>query len=120
MLYQLYDTALKLEPAPKEKELTFSQRMMVNRARGFITKKMLRRDRVHQLKRNKKLMQKISRAIQSQLQTRSMALAQQIKENGQNGNGMQVIDITDDQTKLILKEAVTAEQFEKAKQLAMQ
>jgi hypothetical protein len=56
MLYQLYDTALKLEPEPKERELTFSQRMMLNRAKAFITKKMERRSRVHQQKRNKKLL----------------------------------------------------------------
>lgn len=40
LLYKLYDSALKLEPEPEEKELTFSQRMMINRARDFITKKM--------------------------------------------------------------------------------
>jgi hypothetical protein len=34
--------ALKLEPE-KKPELTFSQRMIVNRARSFITKRMKRR-----------------------------------------------------------------------------
>lgn len=38
---------MKLEPEPEEKELTFSQRMLVNRARAFMTKKMERRMRVH-------------------------------------------------------------------------
>jgi hypothetical protein len=47
ILYKLYDGALKLEPEPEEKELTFSQRMLVNRARAFITKKMERRMRVN-------------------------------------------------------------------------
>ena len=75
MLYELYDTALKLEPEPKERELTFSQRMMLNRAKAFITKKMERRQRVHQQKRNKKLLQKISQAIQSQLATRAELLS---------------------------------------------
>lgn len=48
ILYKLYDKALKLEPEPEEKELTYSQRMLINRARAFITKKMERRMRVHQ------------------------------------------------------------------------
>ena len=43
MLYKLYETALKLEPEPNERELTFTQRMMINRAKAFITKKMERR-----------------------------------------------------------------------------
>jgi hypothetical protein len=59
LLYQLYDRALKLEPEPEEKELTFSQRMLVNRARAFITKKMERRMRVHQQKRTKKMIYKL-------------------------------------------------------------
>lgn len=45
MLYQLYDKAHNLEPEPKEPELTFSQRMMINRAKAFITKKMQKRMR---------------------------------------------------------------------------
>jgi hypothetical protein len=47
MLYRLYDKAMQLEPEPTEKELTFTQRMLLNRARAFITKKMERRSRVH-------------------------------------------------------------------------
>ena len=41
-MYKLYNFALKLEPEPKE-ELTFSQRMLINRVRGFITMRMKRR-----------------------------------------------------------------------------
>jgi hypothetical protein len=41
-LYALYNFALQLEPEAK-KELTFSERMIVNRARGFITMRMKRR-----------------------------------------------------------------------------
>ena len=36
----LYYSAHKLEPEPKHKELTFSERMLVNKARKFITIKM--------------------------------------------------------------------------------
>ena len=46
MLYALYDRAMNLEPEG-EPELTFSQRMMLNRAHAFITKRMERRQRVH-------------------------------------------------------------------------
>lgn len=42
-LYALYDKALKLEPEPDTPELTFTQRMMINKARSFITKKMQKR-----------------------------------------------------------------------------
>lgn len=62
MLYQLYDRAMKLEPEG-EPELSFQQRMMLNRAHTFITKRMERRQRVHQQKRNKKLMYKLSNLI---------------------------------------------------------
>lgn len=63
ILYKLYDKALKLEPEPEEKELTYSQRMLINRARAFITKKMERRMRVHQQKRNKKMLFKLGNMI---------------------------------------------------------
>jgi hypothetical protein len=81
ILYTLYDKALKLEPEPEEKELTFSQRMLVNRAKAFITKKMERRMRVHQQKRNKKLLYKISDLISSQIVTRSQALQDEFDGN---------------------------------------
>jgi len=58
-LYRLYDKALNLEPEPSEPDLTFSQRMLVNRARAFITKRMQRRQRVNVQKRSKKLMYKL-------------------------------------------------------------
>jgi hypothetical protein len=53
---------MKLEPEG-EPELSFQQRMMLNRAHTFITKRMERRQRVHQQKRNKKLMYKLSNLI---------------------------------------------------------
>jgi hypothetical protein len=46
ILYQLYDKAHNLEPEPDVPELTFSQRMMLNKAKTIITKKMQRRMRV--------------------------------------------------------------------------
>lgn len=42
-LYNLYYKALNLEPEPKHPELTFTQRMLVNKARSFITKRMKKR-----------------------------------------------------------------------------
>ena len=42
-LYKLYDFALELEQPPEREELTYSQQMLVNRARGFVTMKMKRR-----------------------------------------------------------------------------
>ena len=58
-LYDLYYMALKLEPEPRHKELTFSQRMMVNRARKFITlrqrKRMSIREQNSEKKKKKKL-----------------------------------------------------------------
>jgi len=41
-LYNLYNLALKLEPEAKP-ELTFAQRMIVNKARSYITMKMRKR-----------------------------------------------------------------------------
>jgi len=41
-LYSLYNLALKLEPESKP-ELTFAQRMLVNKARSYITMKMRKR-----------------------------------------------------------------------------
>jgi len=67
LLYRLYDKAMKLEPEPEEKELTFSQRMLLNRAKAFITKKMERRMRVHQQKRSRKLLFKLGNMISSRL-----------------------------------------------------
>ena len=42
LLYSLYDKAMKLEPKP-ENEITFSQQMMINRARSYITLRMQKR-----------------------------------------------------------------------------
>lgn len=52
-MYQLYNFALQLEP-DKKPELTFSERMVVNRARSFITMKMKKRMEVRALKNGKK------------------------------------------------------------------
>ena len=57
MIYQLYNFALKLEPE-KKPELTFSQRMIVNRARQFITKRMKHRMEMRAVKQGKKNMKK--------------------------------------------------------------
>lgn len=66
VLYRLYDKALKIEPKG-EPELTFSQRMLLNRTKAFITKRMERRDRVKQQKRSKKLMHKLGNIISNQI-----------------------------------------------------
>lgn len=65
-LYKLYDRAMNLEPEGKP-ELTYSQRMLLNKAQVFITKRMERRQRVNTQKRNKKLMYKLSNLIQNKL-----------------------------------------------------
>lgn len=63
MLYKLYERGMNLEPEGKP-ELTFTQRMMLNKASTFITKRMERRQRVHTQKRNKKLMTKLSKLLE--------------------------------------------------------
>jgi len=72
---------MNLEPEG-EKELTFSQRMMLNKAHSFITKRMEKRHRVHQQKRNKKLMDKISKMIQNQLMFGAPSVGGQIQSLG--------------------------------------
>lgn len=57
---------MNLEPEG-EPELTFSQRMTLNKAHAFITKRMERRQRVHTQKRSNKLMMKLSKMIQNKL-----------------------------------------------------
>lgn len=66
LLYKLYERAMKLEPEG-EPELTFSQRMMLNRASAFITMRMERRQRVHKQKRTSKLMLKLTKILQHKL-----------------------------------------------------
>lgn len=74
-LYTLYNYALQLEPERKP-ELTFSQRMLVNRARQFITKRMRRRVELRQAKQSKKqqrqmraqLSQKLYEQFKTQIQ----------------------------------------------------
>ena len=58
-VYDLYYYALDLEPEPKRPELTFTQRQIVNRARGFITKRMKKRQELSQAKKGKKDARKI-------------------------------------------------------------
>lgn len=67
VLYTLYDKALKLEPEPDTPELTFTQRMMINRARSFITKKMQRRMKFGQQKRSQKLIMKLGKMLSNKL-----------------------------------------------------
>ena len=57
---------MKMEPegAP---ELTFSQRMTINRASAFITMRMERRDRVNVSKKSTKAMVKLSKMLSYQL-----------------------------------------------------
>ena len=57
---------MNLEPEG-EPELSFSQRMLLNKAHAFITKRMERRQRVHSQKRSKKLMMKLSKMISNKL-----------------------------------------------------
>ena len=71
-LYKLHDKALNLEPEPTEPELTFTQRMLVNRAKAFITLRMHRRMRASTQKRDKKLMLKLSHLMSDQLMQQHM------------------------------------------------
>ena len=57
-IYNLYNLALQLEPERKP-ELSFAQRMLVNKARGFITMKMKKRMEVRAVKQNKKAVKKV-------------------------------------------------------------
>lgn len=65
-LYQLYNYALQLEPDAKP-ELTFSERMIVNKARGFITKRMKRRAEIRNLKNSKKADRKMKKMMSDQI-----------------------------------------------------
>ena len=58
-LYDLYYVAHKLEPEPRHKELTFTQRMFVNRARKFITIRQRKRLAIRELKVEKKQKRKL-------------------------------------------------------------
>jgi hypothetical protein len=57
-IYNLYNLALQLEPERKP-ELSFAQRMIVNKARSFITKRMKKRIEVRKIKQDKKQMKKV-------------------------------------------------------------
>ena len=74
ILYKLYDKGMNLEPEG-EPELTFSQRMMLNKTQTFITKRMERRQRVHTQKRSKKLMNKLSKMLQQKLMVGGPAIS---------------------------------------------
>lgn len=62
-LYQLYDFALELEQPPEREQLTYSQQMLVNRARGFVTMKMKRRQQLRESKQETKGMIKMRRSM---------------------------------------------------------
>jgi hypothetical protein len=66
-LYDLYYAARDLEPQPKHAELNYSQRMLVNKARKFITfrqrKRMAIRDMKADGKEKKKMTQFLSEKI---------------------------------------------------------
>mmetsp|Transcript_34940 Transcript_34940/g.26075 ORF Transcript_34940/g.26075 Transcript_34940/m.26075 type:complete len:149 (+) Transcript_34940:65-511(+) len=61
-IYDLYDMAFKLEPKP-EPELTFSQRMLLQRAQMVFTRKMQKRIKFQGQKRNKKVIMKLGNII---------------------------------------------------------
>lgn len=65
-LYELYQFALKLEPE-KKPELTFSERMTLNRCRSFITMKMRKRMQMRQIKDGKKELKKKRRVLSDKL-----------------------------------------------------
>lgn len=67
LIYQLYDKAHNLEPKPDEPELTYTQRMLINRAKEFVTKKMEKRMRVNNKKRKSKLLKKLGFLISSKM-----------------------------------------------------
>nr|AAF25621.1 unknown protein [Sterkiella nova] len=62
----------------------YSQRMLINRARAFITKKMERRMRVHQQKRTKKMIFKLGNLISNQILSSS-----QLEEMREEANDLQ-------------------------------
>jgi hypothetical protein len=66
MIYELYNMALKLEPE-KKPELTFSQRMIVNRARSFITKRMKHRLEMRSVKQGKKNQRKMKLLLSDEM-----------------------------------------------------
>lgn len=84
LIYQLYNFALKLEPE-KKPELTFSQRMIVNRARSFITKRMKHRLEMRSLKKGKKMTRKMKlllsdemmKQFQQQIEAQQLATKEQ-------------------------------------------
>ena len=53
---------MNLEPEGKP-EMSFAQRMTLNRAHAFITKRMEKRSRVHTVKKSKKLLAKLRKLI---------------------------------------------------------
>ena len=73
-IYDLYNLALQLEPERKP-ELSFAQRMLVNKARSFITMKMKRRMELRQMKQGKKAMKKMKMMLSDKI----MAQMQELK-----------------------------------------
>ncbi len=66
-IYQLYDIAHNLNPEPEKKELTFTQRMLVNQASAFMTKKMQKRLKFSAAKKEKKMLYKVGNLISAKL-----------------------------------------------------
>lgn len=65
-IYQLYYGALKLEPEPKP-ELTYTERMMVARARQFITMRMRKRMELRRAKQQKKASAKLQEMLSQKM-----------------------------------------------------
>ena len=72
-VYELYRFALQLEPERKP-ELSFAQRMVVNKARSFITKRMKKRIEVRQVKNNKKSMWKMRKMLSTKMMAEMEAM----------------------------------------------
>jgi hypothetical protein len=77
-LYQLYDFALELEQPPERDQLTFSQQMLVNRARQFVTMKMKRRQQLRESKAEVKGMLKQRRVAGDSLTERQAEIFREI------------------------------------------
>ena len=92
-LYDLYNKALNLEPKPDKPELTFSQRMLLNRTQSFFTKKMEKRQRVQKQKKTKKLLYNVGSYISSQIFS---ADQQQDYEYSQDELEQELLDLQND------------------------
>lgn len=80
-LYKLYDFALELEQPPEREELTYSQQMLVNRARGFVTMKMKRRQQLRETKQETKGMIKLRRQLGDSFNEKQAEILKEILQN---------------------------------------